>query len=327
MRLIGLAFILAVSLALVPLAAEAQPAARMWRIGYFAPGAQPPDALPPAPLREGLQALGYMEGKNITFISRWAEAKSDRMARLAKEIVQSNVDLIVTLGGPPSEAAKAATSTVPIVMTAVGDAVGIGLVASLARPGGNVTGITDVAATLSAKRLELLKETLPTASRIAILWNAGDRGMTVRYREIERAANLLHVTVQALGVREPEDFDGAFAAMVRARPDALLLVADALTNLNRRRVLEFAAAHRIPAIYELDFLVRDGGLMSYGQKLDDAFRRAAFYVDRILKGAKPGDLPVEQPTRYYLFINLKTAKALGLAIPQTILLRADQVIE
>jgi putative ABC transport system substrate-binding protein len=327
MRLIGLAFILAVSLALMPLAAEAQPAARMWRIGYFAPGAQPPDALPPAPLREGLQALGYMEGKNITFISRWAEAKSDRMARLAKEIVQSNVDLIVTLGGPPSEAAKAATSTVPIVMTAVGDAVGIGLVASLARPGGNVTGITDVAATLSAKRLELLKETLPTASRIAILWNAGDRGMTVRYREIERAANLLHVTVQALGVREPEDFDGAFAAMVRARPDALLLVADALTNLNRRRVLEFAAAHRIPAIYELDFLVRDGGLMSYGQKLDDAFRRAAFYVDRILKGAKPGDLPVEQPTRYYLFINLKTAKALGLAIPQTILLRADQVIE
>lgn len=327
MRLIGFAVVLALSLFLAPLAAEAQPAARMWRIGYFAPGAQPPDALPPAPLREGLQALGYIEGKNITFISRWAEAKSDRMPRLAKEIVQSNVDLIVTLGGPPSEAAKAATSTVPIVMTAAGDAVEIGLVASLARPGGNVTGITDVASTLSAKRLELLKETLPAASRIAILWNAGDRGMTVRYREIERAANLLHVTVQALGVREPEDFDGAFAAMVRARPDALLLVADALTNLNRRRVLEFAAAHRIPAIYELDFLVRDGGLMSYGQKLDDAFRRATFYVDRILKGAKPGDLPVEQPTRYYLFINLKTAKALGLTIPQTILLQADQVIE
>lgn len=326
MRLIGL--VLTLSLILAPLAVEGQqPASKVWRIGYFAPGAQPPDALPPAALREGLRALGYIEGKNITFISRWAEAKSDRMARLAKEIVQSNVDLIVTLGGPPSEAAKAATSTVPIVMTAAGDAVGIGLVASLARPGGNVTGITDVAATLSAKRLELLKETLPTASRIAILWNAGDRGMTVRYREIERAANLLHVTVQALGVREPEDFDSAFAAMVRVRPDALLLVADALTNLNRRRVLEFAAAHRIPAIYELDFLVRDGGLMSYGRKIDDAFRRAAFYVDRILKGAKPGDLPVEQPTRYYLFINLKTAKALGLTIPQAVLLRADQVIE
>lgn len=212
-------------------------------------------------------------------------------------------------------------------MAAAGDAVGIGLVASLARPGGNVTGITDVAATLSAKRLELLKETLSTASRIAILWNAGDRGMTLRYQELERAANLLHVTVQALGVREPEDFENAFAAMVRVRPDALLLVADALTTLNRKRVLEFAAAHRIPAIYELDILVRDGGLMSYGMKLDDTFRRAAFYVDRILKGAKPGDIPVEQPTRYYLFINLKTAKTLGLTIPPSILLRADGVIE
>jgi putative ABC transport system substrate-binding protein len=318
---------LASGLLAAPLAAEAQQAGRMWRIGYFAPGAQPPDGLPPAALREALQALGYIEGKNITFISRWAEAKSDRMPRLAEEIVRSNVDLIVTFGSPPSEAAKAATSTVPIVMAAAGDAVGIGLVASLARPGGNVTGITDVAATLSAKRLELLKETLPTASRIAILWNADDRAMTLRYQEIERGANLLHVTVQALGVREPEDFDSAFAAMVRARPDALLLVADALTNLNRRRVLEFAAAHRIPAMYELDFLVRDGGLMSYGLKLDDTFRRAAFYVDRILKGAKPGDIPVEQPTRYYLFINLKTAKALGLTIPPSLLQRADQVIE
>ena len=274
-------------------------------------------------MREGLQALGYIEGTNITFISRWAEAKRDRMPRLAEEIVRSNVDLIVTLGSPPSEAAKAATSTVPIVMAAAGDAVSIGLVTSLARPGGNLTGITD----LSAKRLELLKEAIPTASRIAILWNADDRAMTLRYQEIERAANLLRVTVQALGVREPEDFDGAFAAMVRTRPDALLLVADALTNLNRGRVLEFAAAHRIPAIYELDFLVRDGGLMSYGLKLDDTFRRAAFYVDRILKGAKPRDIPVERPTRYYLFVNLKTAKTLGLTIPPSILLRADHVIE
>jgi putative ABC transport system substrate-binding protein len=278
-------------------------------------------------LREGLQALGYIEGTNITFISRWAEAKRDRMPRLAEEIVRSNVDLIVTLGSPPSEAAKAATSTVPIVMAAAGDAVSIGLVTSLARPGGNLTGITDIAADLSAKRLELLKEAIPTASRIAILWNADDRAMTLRYQEIERAANLLRVTVQALGVREPEDFDGAFAAMVRTRPDALLLVADALTNLNRGRVLEFAAVHRIPATYELDFLVRDGGLMSYGLKLDDTFRRAAFYVDRILKGAKPRDIPVERPTRYYLFVNLKTAKTLGLTIPPSILLRADHVIE
>jgi putative ABC transport system substrate-binding protein len=168
-----------------PFAAEAQQAARMWRIGYLALGAQPPDALPPAALREGLHALGYIEGKNITFISRWAEAKRDRMPRLAEEIVRSNVDLIVTLGSPPSEAAKAATSTVPIVMAAAGDAVSIGLVTSLARPGGNLTGITDIAADLSAKRLELLKEAIPTASRIAILWNADDRAMTLRYQEIE----------------------------------------------------------------------------------------------------------------------------------------------
>jgi putative ABC transport system substrate-binding protein len=318
---------LALVLLAAPLAAEAQPAGRVWRIGYFAPGAQPPDALPPAALREGLQALGYVEGKNITFISRWAEAKMDRMPRLAEEIVRSNVDLIVTLGGPPSEAAKAATSTVPIVMTGAGDAVGIGLVASLARPGGNLTGVTDNAADLSAKRLGLLKEAVPTASRIAILWNAADRAMTLRYQEIERAANLLRVTVQALGVREPDDFDGAFAAMLRVRPDALFLVTDALTSLNRRRIFEFTAAHRIPAMYEFEFLVQTGGLMSYGPKLDDSFRRAAFYVDRILKGAKPGDIPVEQPTRYYLFINLKTAKALGLSIPPSILLRADHVIE
>jgi putative ABC transport system substrate-binding protein len=180
-------FLRTVSVALfaAPLAAEAQPTGRTWKIGYLAPGAKPPDALPPAALREGLQTLGYIEGKNITFISRWAEAKSDRMSRLAKEIVRSNVDLIVTLGGPPSEAAKAATSTVPIVMTAAGDAVGIGLVASLARPGGNLTGVTDNAADLSAKRLELLKETVPTASRIAILWNANDRAMTLRYQEVE----------------------------------------------------------------------------------------------------------------------------------------------
>jgi putative ABC transport system substrate-binding protein len=309
------------------LAAEAQPAAKMWRIGFLSPGAQPPDALPPTALREGLQELGYVDGKNVTFISRWAEAKSDRLPRLADEIVRSNVDLVVAVGGAPSGAAKAATSTLPIVMVAAGDAVGIGLVASLARPGGNVTGITDVAATLSAKRLELLKETLPAASRIAILWNAGDRGMTLRYQEIERAANVLQVKVQALGVREPQDFEGAFAAMLRARPDALLLVADALTTLNRRKVLEFAATHHIPAIYELDALVRDGGLMSYGQKLEDTFRRAAFYVDRILKGIRPSDLPAEQPTRYYLFVNLKTAKTLGLTIPPSVLLRADGVID
>jgi putative ABC transport system substrate-binding protein len=249
------------------------------------------------------------------------------LAPLAAELVDLKVDLIVTRGGPAAQAARQATTTIPIVISGAGDAVGTGLISSLAHPGGNITGISDQAAELSAKRLELLKDAVPKASRIAVLWNADDLAMTLRYREVERAARILRVTVQPLGVREPEDFDTAFAAMIRNRPDAFFLVTDALTTLNRKRIIDFAAAHRIPAMYEFDFLVRDGGLMSYGWDLDDNLRRAAVYVDKILKGAKPGDLPVEQPTRYYLLINLKTAKALGLTIPQSLLLRADAVIK
>jgi putative ABC transport system substrate-binding protein len=175
--------------------------------------------------------------------------------------------------------------------------------------------------------LEFLKEAVPKATRIAVLWNADDRGMTLRYRQVERAAPLLHITIQPLGVREPDDFDVAFSAMTLKRPDALFLVTDALTNLNRKRVIDFAAAHRIPAMYEFGFLVHDGGLMSYGPNQDDNFRRAAVYVDRIFKGAKPSSLPVERPSRYYLLINLKTAKALGLTIPPSLLGRADEVIQ
>jgi putative ABC transport system substrate-binding protein len=268
-----------------------------------------------------------VDGKNITYAGRWAEAKANRLPGLAAELVGLKVDLIVTLGGPASEAAKEATSTIPIVTAGAGDAVGTGLIASLARPGGNVTGISDQATELSAKRLEFLKEAVPKASRIAVLWNADDRAMTLRYREIEKASHVLRVTVHPLGVREPDDFDGAFAAMTRERPDALFLVTDSLTILNRKRVLDFAAQHRIPAMYEFSFLVRDGGLMSYGPNLDDNFRRAAVYVDRILKGAKPGELPVEQPTRYYLVVNVKTAKALGLTIPPSVLGRADEIIQ
>jgi len=310
-----------------PLAAEAQPAGKVWRIGYLANGARTPDGGPPAALRQALLELGYVEGKTVTYAGRWAEAKRDRLPGLVAELVDLKVDLIVTLGGPAAEAAKEATSTIPIVIASTGDAVGIGLIASLARPGGNITGITDQATELSAKRLELLKEAVPKASRIAVLWNADDRAMTLRYREIERAARILRVAVQPLGVREPDDFDVAFSAMTRDRPDALFLVTDALTTLNRKRILDFAAVHRIPAMYEFGFLVRDGGLMSYGADFDDIWRRAAVYVDRILKGAKPGELPVEQPTRYYLLVNVKTAKALGLTIPASLLLRADELIQ
>jgi putative ABC transport system substrate-binding protein len=312
---------------LAPLSAGAQQAAKVWCIGYLHGAARTPDGAPPAALRQALQALGYVEGKDVTYVGRWAEAKRERLPGLAAELVDLKVDLIVTRGGPAAQAARHATTTIPIVISGAGDAVGTGLISSLAHPGGNITGISDQAAELSAKRLELLKDAVPKASRIAVLWNADDLAMTLRYREVERAARILRVTVQPLGVREPEDFDTAFAAMIRNRPDAFFLVTDALTTLNRKRIIDFAAAHRIPAMYEFDFLVRDGGLMSYGWDLDDNLRRAAVYVDKILKGAKPGDLPVEQPTRYYLLINLKTAKALGLTIPQSLLLRADAVIK
>ena len=310
-----------------PLGAVAQQAGKVWRIGFLTSGARPPDGAPPATLRQALQELGYVDGTSISYVGRWAEVKKDRLPGLAAELVGLKVDLIVTNGGPAAEAAKVATSTIPIVIVNAGDAVGIGVIASLARPGGNITGNTDQATELSAKRLELLKEAVPKASRVAVLWNADDRSMTLRYRETEKAARVLGVTIQPLGVREPDDFDVAFSAMARERPDALFLVADALTILNRRRVIDFAAAHRVPAMYESGLVVRDGGLMSYGPDPADSYRRAAVYVDRILKGAKPSELPVEQPNRYYLLVNLKTAKALGLTIPQSLLLRADEVIQ
>lgn len=319
---------LAVASGLVAMrAARAQPARRTWRIGYLAGGPGPADGKPPVALRLALADLGYVEGRNVDYVGRWAEAKRDRLPALAAELVGLKVDLIVTFGSPSSLAVKQATATIPIVITGTADPVATGLVASLARPGGNLTGFTDQSAELSAKRLELLKEAIPGATHVAVLWNANDMAMTLRYREIEKAASILRVTIQPLGVREPDDFDVAFQAMDRQRPDALMLVTDALTNLNRKRVYEYATAHRIPAMYERGDLVRDGGLMSYGPDLDDGMRLAAVYIDRICKGARPGDLPVEQPTRYYLFVNLGTAKGLGLTLPPALLLRADEVIQ
>ena len=307
--------------------AEAQQRSKTWRVGFLSGGAPPPDGAPPMALRQALQDLGYIDKQNVIYLGRWAESKKDRLPALAAELVTLKVDVIVTTGGPASSAAKQASSSMPIVLAQVGDADSLGLIESLARPGGNVTGITDQSGALSAKRMELLKEAVPKAVRIAVLWNADDRGMTLRYRAVETAAQQLHVTVQPVGVREPDDFDAAFSAMTLQRPDALFLVTDALTLLNRKRVIDFALAHRIPDMYEFSFLVQDGGLMSYGANQDDNFRRAASYVDRIFKGATPGTLPVERPSRYYLAINLKRAKAIGLTIPPSLLLRADQVIE
>ena len=305
--------------------AKAQRAGKTYQIGYLALGSRPDDGATPAALRHALAELGYIEGKNVTYVGRWAESMRERLPALAFELVALKVDVIVTVTSGAAMAAKNAGSAIPIVMALSTDPVGQGLIASLAQPGGNVTGMSDNAIELSAKRLELLKEALPTASRIAVLWNARDRAMTQRYREIDRAAQALGVSIQPLAVLEPDDFERAFSAMNRERPDAMIMVTDVLTTLNRKRVLDYAEAHRIPAMYEFASLVREGGLMSYGPSDDYLFGRAAVYVDKILKGAKPSELPAEEPTAYRLVINPRTAKTLGLNIPQSLRLRAELV--
>jgi putative ABC transport system substrate-binding protein len=311
-----------------PLVVFAQSPAKVSRVGLLVAGGRTPDGGPPGALREALQALGYVEGRNIAYEVRFAEGKFDRLPGLAAELVRLKVDVLATQGGLATVAAKQATATIPIVIAlSAGDAVAVGWIASLARPGGNVTGMSDEVVQLSAKRMEILKAAAPNATRIAVVWNSDDAGMTLRYREIEKAAKTLNVDVQALGVREPSDFQNAFSEMTRRRPDAMFVVLDALTNVNRKHLIEFAASQRIPAMYEAGFFVRDGGLMSYGPSAQDEFRRAAFFIDRILKGAKPADLPAEQPTRYYLSINMKTAATIGLTVPPALLLRADDVVQ
>ena len=306
---------------------RAQKPAKVWRIGFLSNSPRPADGSLPKAFRQSLERLGYIDGKNVTFTARWAEANSERLPALAKDLVASSIDVLLTTGAPAAESAKQATSTIPIVFVAPGDAASTGLVSSLSHPGGNITGISDPAAELSAKRLGLLKEAVPSAARIAVLWNANDRAMTLRYGEVEKAARVLHLAVDPVGLGESLDIDAALSSLTARRPDAVLVVSDALTNVNRKRILEFAAKQHIPAMYEFAYYVQDGGLMSYGPNFDDMWDRAAVYVDKILRGSKPGDLPVEQPTRYYLFFNLKTAKALDLTIPQPLLLRADEVVQ
>jgi putative ABC transport system substrate-binding protein len=279
-----------------------------------------------ARLVSGLAKRGYVLERNLTFERRGAEAKVDRLPQLLAEMVAGKIDVIVTFGYPAALAAKKGT-TLPVVVINAGDPVGTGLVNSLPRPEGNLTGISDVSAEVTPKRLELLKEFAPALRRVAVLWNADDLGMTLRYRALETGARALGVDVQALGVREPDDFDRAFKAMDREPPDAILMVTDSLTILNRKRVFEFAAAHRLPAIYEFDSLVRDGGLMSYGPDQDESFDRVAALVDRVLKGAKPADLPFEEPALFKFALNLKTAKLIGIEVPASLLARADEVIE
>jgi putative ABC transport system substrate-binding protein len=309
-----------------PLRSLAQAPGKVYRIGLLAAGAPITDNSPQgAPLIRGLAQHGYEAGRNIAFERRGSQGQVERLPKLAAELAASKVDLIIASGYPAALAAR--QGTVPVVAINAGDPVGTGLVDSLAHPGGNLTGVSDVSAQVTPKRLDLLKQFAPGLRRVAMLWNADDLGMTLRYKASEAGAQGLGVSVVPLGVREPDDFDMAFAALEREKPDAILMVTDSLTILNRKRVFDFAAAHKLPAIYEFDFLVRDGGLMSYGPDVDEGFDRVGGLVDRILKGAKPAELPFEQPTRFKFAINLKTASAIGGAVPPLLLGQADEVVE
>ena len=269
---------------------------------------------------------GYKLGQNLEIQAYGADAQLARLSQVARDIAASKVDAVVVLGWPPAAAMKA-TGVPTVVVVGAGDPVATGLVVSLARPGGNVTGISDNATTLSTKRLELLKQAVPSMRKVAMLWNKDDLGMTLRYQASAEAAKSLGTAVLPLGVAEPDDFADAFAAMDREPPDAILMVSDALTLLNRKRVFDYASTHRLPAIYEADPYVRDGGLMSYGADLKESYGRAASLIDRIFEGANPADLPFEEPTRYLFVVNLKTAKSIGLEIPPNVLALADEVIE
>jgi len=323
---------LAGGLLAAPLAAEAQQAAKVTRIGYLSPNLAASPHLPEA-FRQGLRDLGYVEGRNVVIEYRDAEGKPERLPALAAELVALKVDVIVAPASTLAAlTAMQATKTIPIVFAGVGDPVTSGLVTSLARPGGNVTGLTGLGPELVGKRLELLTQAVPGVSRVAVLSRPGALGERTdkdMLKGVEGAGRALGVRLQFVEARGrgPEDFDRAFSDMTRARASALTVLPSAMFFNERRRLVDLAAKNRLPAVYPLREFVDAGGLMSYGPNFADLFRRAATYVDKILKGAKPGDLPVEQPTKFELVINLKTAKALGLTIPQSLLGRADQVIE
>jgi putative ABC transport system substrate-binding protein len=318
-------FVTIVSGALVawPLVARAQPSGKIWRIGFIAHRYEefydPPF--------QGLRELGYTEGQNLVVERRYAEGRVGRFKEFAAEMVQLKVDLIIVVTTPAAFAARNATTTIPIVHPAAIDPVGTGLIASLAHPGGNVTGLAVLNAETSAKRLELLREVVPGLSRGAVLWNAANPANTLAWKETEGAGRALGVALQSHEVRGPGDFEGAFAMIAQQRPDILLVLQDALTLEYRKEIIGFALRERLPSMFVGKLWAEEGGLMSYGDRLPERYRRAADVVDRILKGAKPADLPVEQPTTFELVVNLKTAKAIGLNLPPAFLARADQVIE
>ena len=307
---------------------KAQQSKKIALVGYLAPVFLCSGPIPSLEaFRQGLRELGYVEGETIAIECRSAEGKLDRQPDLVAQLIQLKVDIIVAAGGEPTaRAAKQATQTIPIVMTNVGDPVVTGLVANLARPGGNLTGLVTMSPELSGKRLELLKDAFPKTSRVALFWNSSNPEQEPQIKEIKIAAQGLGILLQILEVRGPTDFDKAFSVITKEGTDALLILPDPLSNNHGKRITDFAGKNRFPAMYPRMEFVDVGGLMAYGPSYNDLFRRAASYVDKILKGAKPADLPIEQPTKFELVINLKTAKQIGLTIPPNVLARADRVI-
>jgi putative ABC transport system substrate-binding protein len=323
MILAALTLIVAVTCGLLtPLDAHGQRAGTLPTIGIL--GILPPGDATYQALLQGLHELGYAEGQTLRIEFRWGEPQ--RFPEFARELVRLPADVIVTFGTPAALAAKHATTTVPIVMVLVGDPVRSGIVASLAQPGGNITGVSNLAPDMVGKRLELLKEAVPHASRVAFLWNPANQDQIAHFHEAEAGARALGVTLQSVAVRSGEELEGALAAMLRERPAVLLMTGDTVLQGHIARILAVAAEHRLPVVHQLRENVEAGGLMSYGTNRPQLIRRAAVYIDKILKGAKPADLPVEQPMKFELVINLKTAQALGLTIPPTLLFQADEVI-
>jgi len=316
--------LVALTMARFHLAEAQQPKKAPQTIGFPQGGATPASLVDA--FRQGLRELGYVEGQNILIQYRRAQGKLDQISALVAELVQLKVDVIFTANTLAALAAKKATTSIPIVIVAASDPVEAGLVDSLARPGGNVTGLTRFTTELSGKRLELLKEAFPKISLAAVLWNPRVLGPSLAFKETQAAAHGLGLQLQSLEVGEPNDFDKAFSAIAKQRPSALMVLGDAVTILHRARILEFAAKSRLPAMYDRPDDVNGGGLMFYGVNEAELFRRAASYVDKILKGAKPSELPVEQPRKFEFIINLKAAKQIGVTIPQSVLYRADKVI-
>jgi putative ABC transport system substrate-binding protein len=311
-----------------PIAAQGQPTGKVYRVGLLLGGADDPSRFPFVEgFRQGLREHGYVEGKNVALDVRAAEGRAERLPQLAAELVDLKPNVLVASGTPGALAAQKATRAIPIVMVAVGDPVGSGLVKSLARPGGNVTGVSLVNVEFSGKRLQLLKEALPRVSRVALLHNPLNAMNAAVLTETQAAATALGLKVEPIAVRAPGDLRSALTEVTRKRAEALVVAPDGMLVLNRKFVIEFTATNRLPAMYNFREETESGGLMSYGADLHENFRRGSVFVDKILKGAKPADLPVEQPSRLHLIINLRTAKTLGLTVPPAVLARADEIIQ